>query len=556
MDLRDRILSSRPFAITLLTILILIAAVMITVAVIVGRITWANMRLSTICPDYFSYEYAYVVDEQGRGIDSAAISLWDNSNINMIYRTFTDHNGRFVLFHDFGSFALSRIPFSYFLYVSVEGWSDTIRYSFEKYRVCHFRKKDGPDTIVCNLDRRSKLTLRLEQATTVIIDTGYSFVSYDEFALSNRVPTGVTANLPFDTLFLTTLPIGSSRIAIAVAPIRDYRIMKDKAGLLTEGTWYWIDRDADNNLDDEQPAPFFDRNEGGGKDCTAGTCRVIDSVTIGAVRYFLDLQLRGLDRPRPLLRFRRADALRGMATVDSSRYALLLWDHRCVNYAGLSSVMLGIDRNNDGHFDGREGSRELYEHACGRIVFDTLSFVIDTIPPDGLRLFCSDIKQGNELPSEAMIGTWAEDFKASAACPVSLYHECGEHRYVVLYFFEGPAADFMEAPEINTFIALMRAQLGPTRIIGINRRPTGALYSRELVINESRGWRGPLVRRFHNHRTEEIVCLDNTATIVYRGTVGIGAITEIWKSAGLDEAGAVFLYEQQYAGREVAPPEF
>ncbi|MBN1578600.1 MAG: hypothetical protein JW913_18700 [Chitinispirillaceae bacterium] len=580
MDLRNWMQTSRSFAIFFTAVLLIILAATITLVVIVGRNTYLNMRLSTICPDYFSYEYAYVVDERGRGLDSAAVALRDNSNINMIYRTFTDHNGRFVLFHDFGSFALSKIPFSYFLYVSVEGWNDTIQYTFEKYRACHFRKKDGPDTIVCDRGARSKLILRLGQAARITVDTGYGFIPFEEIALSERLPGGVAAKLPFDKVFYTTIPAGGSSIAFAVVPVRDYRVLEGEGLLLTEGIYYYLDRDGNRDLGNEQPQPFAGPGESGGAgiaDCTVRTCRTIDSVRIGSTWCLLDLQLRSMDRRQPLLRFRRNDALLGTvvlksagnavdiagaapagpageAVVDSAKYKIFLWDHRGLNYSDRSAVVLGIDRNNDGKFDSREGSGELYEHARGRIALGGMSFVIDTIAPDGLRLFCSDIKQGEEKPAEAMTGKWVNDFTASATCPVSLYRECGAHRYVVLYFFEGTAADFMEAPEIGSFISLMRGQLGPTRIIGINRRPTGELYGKEPVINENRGWHGPLVRRFHNHRTEEIVCLDAAATIVYRGEVDAGAISAVWKHAGVDDAVAVSLFEQQYAGREVGLP--
>ena len=109
----------------------------------------------------------------------------------------------------------------------------------------------------------------------------------------------------------------------------------------------------------------------------------------------------------------------------------------------------------------------------------------------------------------------------------------------------------MEASEIGTFISLMRDQLGTTRLIGVNRRMTGDVYSKEPVINENRGWQGALVQQFHNHRDQEIVCFDTTATIVYRGEVGPKAITTIWAHAGTDDVVAVSLYEQQYADRVV-----
>ncbi len=582
MDIRDWMQENRLITILLATVIGIMLIVMIAITIVIGRNTYVNMRLSTICPDYFTYEYAYVVDEKGRGIDSVAVSLWDNSNIHLVYRTFTDSTGRFVLFHDLGSFTLPNIPLSYFLNVSFEGWNDTIRYSFERNRICHFRKIDGPDTIVYNRGSRSILTLRLEQAAKVMIDSGYALAPYEEIVLSERPPEGVDAPLPFDTVFYTTIPAGASPIPFAVVPVRGGRVVRDKGVLLTEGTYYTFDRDGDRDLKDEQLLLFAGAGRSvndGIIDCTARTCRTVDSVRSANSWYFFNLQLRGMDRKQPLLRYRRGDALRGLVTLTSSsveinkrnisladftggtvvgsakKYEVFLWDRRGVNFTDLSAVVLGIDRNGDGIFDSREGNSEMYEHAEGRIVLDSMSFVIDTIAPDGQRMFCSDIRNGVEKPADAMVGTWARDFTAAAACPLSLYLECGANRYVVLYFFAGSAAKFMEASEISNFMTIMRDQLGPVRIIGINRQSTGELYSREPVINENHGWQGPLVRQFHNHRSEEIVCLDATATIVYRGAVGIDAIAAIWEHAGVDNAIATSLYEQQYAGREMRKPE-
>lgn len=584
MNLRDRLLASRTFAISLAAVLIAVVAIVIAITVVVARNAYLTLRLSDVCPDYFSYEYAYVVDEERKGMDSVAVMLRDNSNVNMIYRTFTDSTGRFVLFHDFGSFALHTIPFSYYLFVSTgDGWRDTIRYTFERYRVCHFRKTEGPDTIVCRRTFRSQLQLQLEQTQQVIIDSGdFRFAPWDEMALSSRVPREVKAKLPPDTVLYTTINVAGSSIPFAVIPVQGNHIVLNPRQSLSEGVWYLLDRDGDRDLNDETPvmfAPEGYRTSGEIIDCTVRTCRTIDSVDIGNRWYWFELQLRDMQRREPLLRVRRADAVSGTLVftsdrllsppprainpeelfdafeepvpVDTMRYRLLLWDRALRGFTDLRTVVVAIDRNGDGTFDNREGSVELCEQASGKIVFDRFSFVIDTISADGRLLFCSDIRAGSIRPTDATRGAWSADFTAAASCPLSLYQECAANKYVILYFFDGNVERNMETPEVKTFVSLMNDHLGLTRIIGINRRNTGDSYSREPVINENLGWKGPLVRQFHNHREREIVCLDNTATIIYRGEVGVDAISALWKHAGAEDVIAVSAYEQQYADREV-----
>ena len=547
MDFRGRMISSRPFMVFFITALVLFITVVMAGTVIVVRNAYLNMRLSSICPDYFSYEYAYVVDENGKGIDSVAVTLRDNSNINLIYRTFTDSTGRFVLFHDFGSFALYDMPFSYFLYVSAEGWTDTVRYSFERYRLCHFRKKEGPDTIVFNPGNRSVLSLQLERASRQFIDSGFAFSAFADVALSVRRPAAVGSSLDFDTVYYSALPVGGAQVGFAVVPIGGYTIRTGKKDLLTEGTYYLLDRNNDGSLTDETPVRFS------GTDCTVGTCRAADSVMVKSRWYHLNLQLhRGKGVP-PQLRYRRADAIKGYAAVDSLHYTVLLWDPYCTDYSDRSKVLFCIDRNGDGSFDSREGSSEVYENCRGTVAFDSVSMRIDTISSDGLRIFCSAIRRGVQLPSEAAVGTWTDNFSAAATCPLSLYRECAANRYVVLYFFEGMSISAMEAADISTLIMLMRDQLGAVRLIGINRHSAGELYTVEPVINENRGWDGPLVRQFHNHREREIICLDAGSTIIYRGTAGRDAITALWAHAGYDDIVAQAVFEQRVAGNVVDP---
>ncbi|MBN1758301.1 MAG: hypothetical protein JW863_08290 [Chitinispirillaceae bacterium] len=546
MDFKGPVFSSRPFIVTFLVVLALVVIGVLAGTILVARNTYLSMRLSSLCPDYFSYEYAWIVDENGKGMDSVAVTMSDNSNVNLIYRTFTDSIGRFVLFHDFGSFALYKMPFSYFLYVSANGWSDTVCYTFERYRVCHFRKVAGPDTIVFNAAARSSGSLRVEHAVRVRGDSCFTFAPYERCALSRHRPTWLRETLPYDTVFYGSLRYGEAVVGFAVMPIHRYRVLEETKTILTEGTWYCIDRDGDHDLSDEMPVLF---REGG--DCSVAGCRAVDSIErdIGWCTY--DLEVRRPKGKSPLVSYRRADAIKGLLMVDSIRYPVLLWDRRCMGYGDLSSIVLAVDRNGDGVFDTREGSVELYEHCRGRITFDSSSIRIDTITPDGLRLFCSDFQHTGETPSAAVVGGWTDNFTAAASCPLSLYQECAANRYVLLCFFEGVAQQTMSAPELSLLLTLMREQLGSTRLIGINRRSIGALYTEEPVINENRGWDGPLVRQFHNHRDWEIICLDAEGTIVYRGEIGPSAVTGIWNHAQVDDLVALAVYEQRLTGQVV-----
>lgn len=126
--------------------LFLIFIILLTSIVI--RTFLVNLTYNDINPNYHSFYNAYVVDENGKGIDSVAVFLKDNSNFNLIYRTFTDSEGRFELFNDFNSYTLLNTPTSFELHTYFEEVRDTTIYKFKKYRVAHFKKVEGPDTIV------------------------------------------------------------------------------------------------------------------------------------------------------------------------------------------------------------------------------------------------------------------------------------------------------------------------------------------------------------------------------------------------------------------------
>jgi len=550
-DFKNRIMTSKPFATTLIVVVLLVVVIFITLGVVVARNTWLTLRLSSICPDYFAEEYAYVVDEEGRGIDSAAVALWDNSNFNMIYRTFTDSNGRFILFHDFGSFALHNLPFSYYLNISVDGWSDTIRYSFEKYRVCHFRKKIGPDTIVCSSEKRSKLVLRIGAASRVTVEDDAPFAPFAQCALRPGKTASRTDSLPFKYVFYGDVKLAGHNIPFALIPITEYQIAGASGKVLTEGVWYTFDRNGNGKLGDEKITLFTSASGGSSADCFIGSCRVIDSTLYGGNTILFECSVSGARGNEPVLHYRRADAVQGIITVDSISYAVQLWDAGASLYSNTRQVVLSIDRDRDSAFALYEGSPETYEHTRGTLRFGTLTCKVDTISADGLRIFCSNVKKDSVVTAvpTATHGTWTNDIRATVSTPFSLYQTCAANSYVILCFFEGNAARYMLQPAITALVSLANEELGSTYLVGVNRRSTGDDVCELPVINENKGWSGPLVTQFHNFRDVEIVCLDNTATIVYRGPVGAAAVAALWKNAAKDDATAQTLYEQSIGTR-------
>lgn len=129
------------------TAVLLWAIIMISIGATVIYKKIKNLTGQDLCPEYFQSQYAYVVDESGNGLDSVLVTMKDNSNFNKLYQSFTDKDGKFLLFNDFYSFSLYRTPISYELQLFIDGYSDTVIYTFKKERICHFEKVSGPDTI-------------------------------------------------------------------------------------------------------------------------------------------------------------------------------------------------------------------------------------------------------------------------------------------------------------------------------------------------------------------------------------------------------------------------
>ena len=544
--LKNWMMTSRTFAIALGIVISFAIITIIALGIVVGRNTYMNMRLSTICPDYFSKEYAYIVDENGKGIDSVAVELWDNSNFNLIYRTFTDSCGRFVLFHDFGSFALHSIPFSYFLDVSVDGWNDTIRYMFERYRTCHFRKTDGPDTIVCRSDRRSKMVISINGRVRDAHNVGLSWIPFTDVALSTSRPRGLADSLMARNCYYTSITIGSKKVPCAIIPVKEFQIPYGNQEHLAEGLWYVLDHNGDMHLSDETPR-MITGESGSSADCFMGTCMFTDSVSVGERNVSLECRVTGANEKNPVLGYRRHDALYGTVTLDSATYTVSIWDAGATLFSDRSRVVLMADRNGDSTYTAADGSAEVFGNVLGTISIGRYRFLIDTIDNDGLHLYCSNIYHDTVAVkrSTAAIGTWVDEFKGVVVSPFSLYQTCASHSYVMFYFFEGNSWRMMHQPAIVALTDLMKEELGSVALIGVNRYAAGSDVCSDPVIVENRGWRGPLVEQLHNTLPEELVCLDAAATIVYRGAPGTAAISALWKHAGKDDEVAKTLYGQQ-----------
>lgn len=139
---------NRNLKILIFSTLSLFLALLLFLTIFVIKTVVCKITYNDISPNYHSFHKAYVVDHEGNGIDSVAVFLKDNSNFNLIYRTFTDSSGMFELFNDFHSYTLLNTPTSFELHMYIKGVRDTIIYKFKKHRLTHFKKVSGPDSII------------------------------------------------------------------------------------------------------------------------------------------------------------------------------------------------------------------------------------------------------------------------------------------------------------------------------------------------------------------------------------------------------------------------
>ncbi len=513
--------------------------------------TWNRTRLNDICPDYHSELYAWIVDKSGNGIDSVSVTLKDNANYNLIYRTFTDSTGKFILFNDFGSFALYNMPFSYELQVFYNGYTDTVLYKFQRYRFCHFRKTDGPDTIVLDPSNDNQKQIITEYRKKIAVEEAFEYAPFQKIALYASVPAGLQKSLQqWKTVKYGSLDIGKQRVLFAVTD----RIPVQKADTAYQKgkVWLVIDRNQNNNLEDDLYKPWdllYSSNKEEDAECDIRQCFMKDTLIVCKEKMVIDLQLEGFHHKNTLLHYRRGDALKTMVEIQGQRLRLVLWDRLLSRYSDLQNVQFGIDRNSDNRFSSKAGDKEIVETAASGIGFGSIHYQIDSIAPDGSVLFYSKTTMDSIVKYGASIGDWANDFKGIYAQPLSLYNEISGHSLVVLCFFEGNSQQCMETSELGTFIRILKERISSIRIIGINRKTFGPYYTAFPVIEENMGWKGSLVRQFHNHLSTEVICIDSTATIVSRGAPDRVLLESLWTRLGRKDLAAVF-YELDRAEEE------
>ena len=513
-------------------VLIFIVPFLVISGIVISK-TYKRIRLNNICVDYYTEQYAWVVDKNGKGIDSVSVTLKDNANFNLIYRTFTDSTGKFVLFNDFGSFALYNMPFSYELQVSFKGYKDTIVYRFQRYRVCHFRKTEGPDTIVLNLSEKGKNRIVTEYGKKVPVDEVFEYAPFEKISLSSTVPHGLKSPLQqYRAVKYGSLNIGKKRVLFAVT---DKSGFGENTGHQKGNVWFVIDRNFNNELGDDPYKQWnlVSRNEEGDvADCDIRQCYIRDTLHTDKEMVILDLQLEGFSHPNTFLYYRRGDALKAVIEFQGKRVGVVLWDRLMTNFTDLKNVQIGIDRNGDRRFSGKVGDAEILETAFSGISLDNLYYEIDSIAPDGSSIFYSKTTKDTIAGSGASVGDWANDFKGQYTESISLYNEISNHSLVVLCFFEGNSQQCMETMGLGAVIGILSKYIKGVRIIGINRKTFGPRYTGFPVIEENMGWKGALVRQFHNHLEKEVICIDSTGIIIFRGAPGKALIESVWTRLG------------------------
>lgn len=534
MSSRNRPAIPKIYLVIAAGVAISITALLVTLSVTVITKTWKHMQLNDICPDYYSELYAYIVDQNRKPIDSVTVTLKDNSNFNVIYRTFTDKAGKFVLFNDFSSFALYNIPFSFELQISFHGYQDTVKYKFEKYRVCHFRKVEGPDTIVLTPPARNENSMSIEYGKKVAVEEVFQYAPFQEMALTASVPPGLKKHPDqWSKIKYGSLNIASCKVIIAIS---DSPLKNNTGSVSANGSaWYILDKNKNGDLNDDPVKPWnllYSNDPRDIADCDLRQCYQRDTILIDAETLFIDLQLKNLQQSIASLYFRRGDALKAVVAVDEKRYRIVLWDRLFTRFADLRNVQIGVDLNDDSRFSSIVGDPELLETALSGVRFQNMICEIDSISSDGSMIYYNKEAGDKNLLSGSSVGTWAPDFNAFYAQPFSLYKEISNHAMVLLCFFEGNTQKCMEAVEMGAFITVSESRIKNIKVIGVNRKTIGKHYSAYPVIEENLGWQGSIVRQFHNHLDNEIICIDSAATIVCRGEPNKLLLESLWRKLG------------------------
>lgn len=390
--------------------IILWAVIIISVGTVAIYKKVKNLTYQDLCPEYFQAQYAYVVDKSGNGIDSVLVTMKDNSNFNKIYQSFTDKDGRFLLFNDFYSFSLYRTPISYELQLFIDGYSDTVIYTFKKNRICHFEKVSGPDTIRITPDKEK----------------------YDH-----------------------VIPVIKSKNDSCYKTITANSIIQ--------------------NLD---------------------SCLILS----------------------------------GMSVINSDTFRINLIDRADNGFKNKEMVSIVVDCNADGKIDYRKGSMEYFETASRPIILGEYSFMIDRFSENGKYMLLKYLRFLEKPYNPKTEDSFIENLKLPVTSVISVNDIMKNNDYLILYFLSDNYPDIVKSKEIKTLLHLMNKGLGKTEIIGINRSRSNRILNEQKIVDEAKGWEGPVVMQLRNEMEKEIICINRNRKILYRGIPNRKAVQTIWES--------------------------
>jgi hypothetical protein len=500
----------------ILTFIGIFVAFTLIIAGFAIRTTLINLKYRDICPDYFASLNAFIVGPDRNGLDSISVTMHDNSNINCLYQTFTDKSGKFTLFNDFNSFALYETPFTYYVYVSAGGKQDTIRYKFRRYRVCHFEKLEGPDTIVFNQFVGQDITLTLNNVSRKKLSDISDDLPFKTMALSSRAPVYLQKSFSSWNAIL----FGSIEVNGKYAVLATVKGPTATAEMNSQAVYYIIDRNLDGDLNDEKPVKWYVIGNDPEPDCKVRTCFTDDSITSDDTVFRISMRLRGFDTETPVLDIRSEDVLCGEYLFNHRRLSAMLWNREMCGFRNWRSLAIGLDLNGDGTLDFREGSSEMFENISSFIVIDSSTIRIDTITGNGVTIHGTTMPVSCMKHTSVSSGDMAPIVSGFYKDEFNLFKTCSQNDIVILYFFEGNSQDYMSEDVLHSTIEGIKNHFNRVQLIGINRKVSGAPYCKVPVIEENQGWNGPIVRAFHNSKDRELVCIDSTGTIIVRGIPG------------------------------------
>lgn len=475
-----------------------------------------NFKYRDLCPDYFSSLQAFVVGPDGKGMDSVSVTLRDNSNINSIYRTFTDSSGRFTLFNDFNTFALYETPFTYYLFVALNGHQDTIRYKFRRYRVCHFEKVEGPDTIVFDPFKNSEINLTLRNPSSVKLSGIADDAPYERIALSPNPPDFITRSVQgWKNAFYGSFLINNKRYAVAA--VKDHEESHEYSRF---SVYYVIDRNCNSDFSDDRVLSWQVNDDGSEPDCSVRDCFTEDSLVIDGSIVRLQIKLRGFGSKNPVFDYRNNSIIRGFYSFRGEKIEALLWDRKMTGFRDRSGIRIGLDLDKNGEIQFEEGSGEVFENALQTVVIDSVSFRIDSILNNGINIRGRRLQGDLIRHTSASVGDMVPKASGYYKQKFNLWKECSLNDIVALYFFEGDSKYHMEDNTLLSFMESIGLYYSRISLIGVNRKISGDPYTEIPVIEENLGWDGPMVRALHNHRDRELICIDSTGVIVCRGIPG------------------------------------